>query len=347
MKNSVRKTIRIIGLLALVIATTIIGIYFLKANTEASGSRYTSRTEKYIPETKETEATTEVATESETVPETEAPTVLATEAEIDKTVATENVEINVVDSEVVEETEPETTPVVDAITPVVIETKTPTEVTTVPVVIETEAPTVPAVVETEAPTAPVVVETKLVDVETTTFTDVVLKTVDGTFNYLTLDEAKANVKVPVLSDAEAKKIAISNKAAYSSQVKELVDMINSYRKASGLGVVTYNDNLTNAAMHRAAESAYSNWNMTAKENGTKRHIRPNFKKASSIGEEYGITGSFGENYGRYQKDTTEILEGWQASNAHNALLLNDKYNQIGIGIAADSEGYLYWIAIFN
>ena len=124
-------------------------------------------------------------------------------------------------------------------------------------------------------------------------------------------------------------------------------MINAYRTANGLPELSYNDNLTNAAMHRAAESAYADWNMTAKENGTKRHIRPNFEKASSIGAEYGITGNFGENYGRYHTSTTEILEGWQNSSAHNALLLSDKYTNIGIGIAKDSAGYFYWIAIFN
>ena len=101
------------------------------------------------------------------------------------------------------------------------------------------------------------------------------------------------------------------------------------------------------AMHRAAESAYSDWNMTAYENGSKRHIRPNFEKASSIATEYGITGNFGENYGRYFDTPAEILNGWKNSDAHNALLLNGSYTKAGIGIAADSDGYLYWIAIFN
>ena len=101
-------------------------------------------------------------------------------------------------------------------------------------------------------------------------------------------------------------------------------------------------------MHRAAESAYADWNMTAKENGqTKRHIRPNFEKASSIKEQYGITGNFGENYGRNYATPEGILSGWQGSPAHNALLLSASYDEIGIGVAQDSEGYFYWIALFN
>ena len=216
-------------------------------------------------------------------------------------------------------------------------------------VIETQAPVivVPATEAAKETVAVPVVEEKVEVAPTVTYTDVVYKDAYNTYKYSTLEEAKANINVNTLTDAQAKAEAAANKAVYSVQVNELVSMINAYRTANGLPELSYNDNLTNAAMHRAAESAYADWNMTAKENGTKRHIRPNFEKASSIGAEYGITGNFGENYGRYHTSTTEILEGWQNSSAHNALLLSDKYTNIGIGIAKDSAGYFYWIAIFN
>lgn len=100
-------------------------------------------------------------------------------------------------------------------------------------------------------------------------------------------------------------------------------------------------------MHRAAESAYSDWNMTAYENGvTKRHLRPNFEKASTILGYYGLGGSYGENYGRYQESPEEILDGWKNSSSHNAVLLTGAYTRCGIGVAQDSEGYFYWIALF-
>lgn len=80
-------------------------------------------------------------------------------------------------------------------------------------------------------------------------------------------------------------MAKSNETLYASQVEELVGLINEYRTANGLNKVDLTANLTDAAMHRATESAYSDWNMTAYENGSKRHIRPNFEKASSIATE--------------------------------------------------------------
>ena len=179
------------------------------------------------------------------------------------------------------------------------------------------------------------------------YTNVVFKNATDTYKFDTLTAAKEAVNVKRLSDEDARSLAKSNETLYASQVEELVGLINEYRTANGLNKVDLTANLTDAAMHRAAESAYSDWNMTAYENGSKRHIRPNFEKASSIATEYGITGNFGENYGRYFDTPAEILNGWKNSDAHNALLLNGSYTKAGIGIAADSDGYLYWIAIFN
>lgn len=179
------------------------------------------------------------------------------------------------------------------------------------------------------------------------YTNVVFKNATDTYKFDTLTAAKEAVNVKRLSDEDARSLAKSNETLYASQVEELVGLINEYRTANGLNKVDLTANLTDAAMHRAAESSYSDWNMTAYENGSKRHIRPNFEKASSIATEYGITGNFGENYGRYFDTPAEILNGWKNSDAHNALLLNGSYTKAGIGIAADSDGYLYWIAIFN
>lgn len=215
---------------------------------------------------------------------------------------------------------------------------------------EIETATTEAVTETAAAavTEPVTeVHKTTSQVNNSDYTNVVFKNATDTYKFDTLTAAKEAVNVKRLSDEAARSLAKSNETLYASQVEELVGLINEYRTANGLNKVDLTANLTDAAMHRATESAYSDWNMTAYENGSKRHIRPNFEKASSIATEYGITGNFGENYGRYFDTPAEILNGWKNSDAHNALLLNGSYTKAGIGIAADSDGYLYWIAIFN
>lgn len=224
------------------------------------------------------------------------------------------------------------------------ETKTETVKETVKEVVTeevTEAQTEPATVKaTEPQTATPAAQTSL--------TNVVYKDAEGSsHNYATLDEAKASIKVATLSDSEAKAAAKANKTAYASLASEVVNLINEYRTANGLAKLTVNDTLSTAAMHRAAESAYADWNMTAMEGGAKRHIRPNFTKASTIASEYGIGGNFGENFGRWQASPSEIIAQWKSSSSHNALLLSESYTKVGIGVAQDSLGDYYWVALFN
>lgn len=224
------------------------------------------------------------------------------------------------------------------------ETKTETVKETVKEVVTeevTEAQTEPATVKaTEPQTAAPAAQTSL--------TNVVYKDAEGSsHNYATLDEAKASIKVATLSDSEAKAAAKANKTAYASLASEVVNLINEYRTANGLAKLTVNDTLSTAAMHRAAESAYADWNMTAMEGGAKRHIRPNFTKASTIASEYGIGGNFGENFGRWQASPSEIIAQWKSSSSHNALLLSGSYTKVGIGVAQDSSHGYYWVALFN
>lgn len=239
------------------------------------------------------------------------------------------------------------------------ETKTETVKETVKEVVTeevTEAQTEPATVKatepqtTPAPAAPTVKAEPqtAAPVAQTSLTNVVYKDAEGSsHNYATLDEAKASIKVATLSDSEAKAAAKANKTAYASLASEVVNLINEYRTANGLAKLTVNDTLSTAAMHRAAESAYADWNMTAMEGGAKRHIRPNFTKASTIASEYGIGGNFGENFGRWQASPSEIIAQWKSSSSHNALLLSGSYTKVGIGVAQDSSHGYYWVALFN
>lgn len=235
------------------------------------------------------------------------------------------------------------------------ETKTETVKETVKEVVTeevTEAQTEPATVKaTEPQTAAPAVKAEpqtAAPAAQTSLTNVVYKDAEGSsHNYATLDEAKASIKVATLSDSEAKAAAKANKTAYASLASEVVNLINEYRTANGLAKLTVNDTLSTAAMHRAAESAYADWNMTAMEGGAKRHIRPNFTKASTIASEYGIGGNFGENFGRWQASHSEIIAQWKSSSSHNALLLSGSYTKVGIGVAQDSLGDYYWVALFN
>ena len=51
-------------------------------------------------------------------------------------------------------------------------------------------------------------------------------------------------------------------------------------------------------------------------------------------------------YVKIMETPDEIVTGWHNSATHYACMTSSKYNRVGVGIAADSEGYLYWVAIF-
>ena len=152
----------------------------------------------------------------------------------------------------------------------------------------------------------------------------------------------------ILTVNDLKQISANNIVKYDNQIQELVSIINDYRISNSLYPLEYNNVLSLAAEHRATESAYSDWNMIGyTSDGAMHHYRPNFESASSIFELYNLSGNFGENYARYFSSCAEAVEGWKNSKAHNALMLSNNYNYIGVGIAQDAEGYFYYILLMN
>lgn len=127
-----------------------------------------------------------------------------------------------------------------------------------------------------------------------------------------------------------------------ARVAQVIAGINAEREVAGVAAVTYDVTLTDMAQVRASENAANDYFVI--ENG--KHKRPDGRNASSICEDYGQRGSFGEVMGRYQETPDEIVTGWHNSATHYACMTSSKYNRVGVGIAADSEGYLYWVAIF-
>lgn len=127
-----------------------------------------------------------------------------------------------------------------------------------------------------------------------------------------------------------------------ARVAQVIAGINAEREAAGVAAVTYDVTLTDMAQVRASENAANDYFVI--ENG--KHKRPDGRNASSICEDYGQSGNFGEVMGRYQETPDEIVAGWHNSATHYVCMTSSKYNRVGVGIAADSEGYLYWVAIF-
>ena len=143
-------------------------------------------------------------------------------------------------------------------------------------------------------------------------------------------EAATKAPVPVVQTPSDERVA------------QVISGINAERAAAGVAAVTYDAILTDMAQVRASENAVNDYFVI--ENG--KHKRPDGRNASSICSDFGQAGYFGEVMGRYQTSPVEIVNGWHNSATHYACMTSTKYSRVGVGVAADSEGYLYWVAIF-
>ena len=134
--------------------------------------------------------------------------------------------------------------------------------------------------------------------------------------------------------------AEENKKKYKSEIKKVVEIINSYRKEGGLEPLVLDDTLSTVACARAEELAWS---------GRFSHYRPNGKFFSSILRDAGITkGSAGENIGRGYASAEDVCEAWKNSETHYENIMNPSFTRIGVGVAADPDpdGKLCWVQLF-
>ncbi len=134
--------------------------------------------------------------------------------------------------------------------------------------------------------------------------------------------------------------AEENKKKYSSEIEEVLDIINSYREEGGLEPLVLDNKLTTIACARAEEIAWS---------GKHSHYRPNSKFFSSILKDAGITkGSAGENIGWGYPKASAVCEAWKNSKTHYENIMNPEFTRIGIGVAADPDpnGKLCWSQLF-
>ncbi len=144
----------------------------------------------------------------------------------------------------------------------------------------------------------------------------------------------------VASYEELLPAAEENKKLYKSEIKKVLEIINSYREDGGLEPLVLDDRLTTIACARAEEIAWS---------GRHSHYRPNGKFFSSILKDAGIDkGSAGENIGWGYADAESVCEAWKNSETHYENIMNPEFTKVGLGVAADpdSKGKLCWSQLF-
>jgi uncharacterized protein YkwD len=156
-----------------------------------------------------------------------------------------------------------------------------------------------------------------------------------------LTAAFAAVAITMGSSASA--AAGTSGAQSATAQSELIALINTYRANNGLQTVSQNGALTAAATWMAGDMAARNYIGHVSSDG-----RSPTQRMSAFG--YPATSMYtGEDLGAGYGTAGAVLAGWQASAAHNAVLLNPNYNAVGVGLAYEPNSTYkwYWAADFG
>ena len=128
-------------------------------------------------------------------------------------------------------------------------------------------------------------------------------------------------------------------SSVNSMEKQVASLTNSKRKASGLGNLTLDSQLSKLARMKAEDMA---------KKGYFSHTSPTYGSAFDMMKKYGVSyRTAGENIAKGQKTPEAVMKGWMNSSGHRANILSSAYTHIGVGYAKDSKGNTYWVQIFK
>ena len=117
---------------------------------------------------------------------------------------------------------------------------------------------------------------------------------------------------------------------------QVIDMVNEERAKQGLKPLKMNVNVQKAAQTRSEEITKSF-----------SHTRPNGSSFSTALKENSVSyRSAGENIAYGQKTAEAVMNGWMNSSGHRANILNNNFEEIGVGVHIADNGTIYWTQLF-
>ena len=119
---------------------------------------------------------------------------------------------------------------------------------------------------------------------------------------------------------------------------EVVRLVNIERARAGLQPLAQNWEVSRVARYKSQD--FINRNYFA-------HNSPTYGTPFEMLTSFGILFSAAaENIARGQSSPAAVMNTWMNSAGHRANILSTLYNQIGVGVARDSRGTLFWTQMF-
>ncbi len=122
-------------------------------------------------------------------------------------------------------------------------------------------------------------------------------------------------------------ILLPASSVFSSAVTadNVIELTNASRKAVGLALLTPEGRLAKAATQKAEDMAANSYFSHASPSGVRA-----WSLIKSQGYRYAVAG---ENLAVHYVDAESLQDGWMASPKHRANILDDRFSDIGVGIA--------------
>ena len=124
----------------------------------------------------------------------------------------------------------------------------------------------------------------------------------------------------------------------------VLDLVNADRTARGLTPLVTSQSLTNAAVWKSRHMAF--YSYMAHDDPAPPVARTTGDRLEACG--YPATRSgWGENIAWGYSSPESVMQGWLTSAGHRANIENPSSRAIGIGVASDSIGRLFWTQAFG
>jgi uncharacterized YkwD family protein/spore coat assembly protein SafA len=134
------------------------------------------------------------------------------------------------------------------------------------------------------------------------------------------------------------KLNIPNIDDVKALENEVIRLTNAERSRNGLQPLKTNWELSRVARYKSQDMVNK---------GYFAHNSPTYGSPFKMMETFGLRFSAaGENIAKGQRTPQEVVNAWMNSPGHRANILSASYMEIGVGVAKDSAGRLYWTQMF-
>ncbi|MDD2504743.1 MAG: LysM peptidoglycan-binding domain-containing protein [Bacilli bacterium] len=119
---------------------------------------------------------------------------------------------------------------------------------------------------------------------------------------------------------------------------EVIELVNTERGKLGIHSLTPSNELSNVARLKSEDFIKNNYFS---------HNSPIYGSPFDMLRFFGVNfKGASENIASGQKTAKAVVDTWMNSSAHKANILNNNYDEIGVGIAKGPNENLYWTQIF-